>query len=250
MLDVISDGRLNLGAGARRHRAGDGAVWRRSGVHRRTVEGDAEVHRPLLAEETIEWESELLKIHPPPGRPAHGGAAAGADAAPAALPRLHQPRDREAGGRSTGSGRWFSVSEVPRRSARCVACSTRSERPAIPTNACRPGTSTTNSSLFVPSFLLDDREEALRIGARALRFFAEAITHWAAPNGVAPARGTDKVDNVAFMKEHLERPMPRSLVVTHRPAPRHCCTASTTRSAMPTRPSTTYSGWPTPASTT
>ena len=25
MLDVISDGRLNLGAGARRHRAGDGA---------------------------------------------------------------------------------------------------------------------------------------------------------------------------------------------------------------------------------
>jgi len=55
-----------------------------------------------------------------------------------------------------------------------------------------------------PSFLLDDREEALRIGARALRFFAESITHWAAPNGVAPARGTDKVDNVAFMKENLE----------------------------------------------
>ena len=34
-----------------------------------------------------------------------------------------------------------------------------------------------------------------------MRFFAEAITHWAAPNGVAPARGTDKVDNVAYMKE-------------------------------------------------
>ena len=52
---------------------------------------------------------------------------------------------------------------------------------------------------------MDDREEAFRIGCRALRFFAEAITHWAAPNGVAPARGTDKVDNVAFMKEHLAR---------------------------------------------
>jgi hypothetical protein len=50
---------------------------------------------------------------------------------------------------------------------------------------------------------MDDREEALATGARALRFFAEAITHWAAPNGVPPARGTDKVDNVAFMKEHL-----------------------------------------------
>ena len=54
-----------------------------------------------------------------------------------------------------------------------------------------------------PSFLMDDREEAVVVGARALRFFAEAITHWAAPNGVAPARGTDKVDNVAFMKEHF-----------------------------------------------
>ena len=40
-----------------------------------------------------------------------------------------------------------------------------------------------------PTFLMDDREEAFRKGARALRFFAEAITHWAAPNGVAPARG-------------------------------------------------------------
>jgi len=50
---------------------------------------------------------------------------------------------------------------------------------------------------------MDDREEAVAVGARALRFFAEAITHRATPNGVAPARGTDKVDNVVYMKEHL-----------------------------------------------
>jgi hypothetical protein len=49
---------------------------------------------------------------------------------------------------------------------------------------------------------MEDREEALRIGARALRFFAEAITHWAAPNGVAPARNTADVDNISFMEEH------------------------------------------------
>jgi hypothetical protein len=54
-----------------------------------------------------------------------------------------------------------------------------------------------------PTVLMDDREQAFTTGARALRFFAEAITHWAAPNGVAPARATDKVDNAAFMKEHL-----------------------------------------------
>ena len=34
MLDIISDGRLNLGAGAWRHRAGDVAVRRRSRAHR------------------------------------------------------------------------------------------------------------------------------------------------------------------------------------------------------------------------
>ena len=57
-----------------------------------------------------------------------------------------------------------------------------------------------------PTFLMDDRDEALpRSVPRALRFFAEAITHWAAPNGVAPARDTDQVDNVAFMAEHLAR---------------------------------------------
>jgi hypothetical protein len=56
-----------------------------------------------------------------------------------------------------------------------------------------------------PTFLMDDRDEGLRIGARALRFFAESITHWLAPNGVAPTRDTDKVDNVAFMTDLLAR---------------------------------------------
>jgi hypothetical protein len=55
-----------------------------------------------------------------------------------------------------------------------------------------------------PTFLMDDRDEAFRKGCRALRFFAEAITHWAAPNGVAPARDTEHVDNAAFMAEHLQ----------------------------------------------
>jgi hypothetical protein len=50
---------------------------------------------------------------------------------------------------------------------------------------------------------MEDRDEAFRVGCRALRFFAEAITHWAAPNGVAPARNTETVDNAAFMHEHL-----------------------------------------------
>jgi hypothetical protein len=56
-----------------------------------------------------------------------------------------------------------------------------------------------------PTFLMDDREEAFRKGCRALRFFAEAISHWAAPNGVAPTRHTEEIDNAAYMAEYLRK---------------------------------------------
>src|SRR5262249_60790574 len=56
-----------------------------------------------------------------------------------------------------------------------------------------------------PTFLMDDREEAFRKGTRALRFFAEAISHWSAPNGVAPTRDTEHVDNAAYMHEYLAK---------------------------------------------
>ena len=90
----------------------------------------------------------------------------------------------------------------PEMIANMRARSTRHEQPAI-LNACvSPGHINDEFVALCPSFLMEDREEALRVGARALRFFAEAISHWAAPNGVAPAHGTDEVDNVAFMTEH------------------------------------------------
>jgi hypothetical protein len=56
-----------------------------------------------------------------------------------------------------------------------------------------------------PTFLMDDRDEAFRKGCRALRFFAEAISHWSAPTGVAPARDTEGIDNAAYMAEHLRQ---------------------------------------------
>jgi hypothetical protein len=52
---------------------------------------------------------------------------------------------------------------------------------------------------------MDDRDEAFRKGCRALRFFAEAITHWSAPNGRPPTHHTEDVDNAAFMAEHLRK---------------------------------------------
>jgi hypothetical protein len=78
------------------------------------------------------------------------------------------------------------------------ACATRDIDDVV-----SPGNINNEFVALCPTFLMDDREKAQQVGARALRFFAEAISHWSAPNGVAPAHGTDKVDNVAFCRERL-----------------------------------------------
>ena len=115
MLDIISDGRLNLGA------ARGGTVQEMSlcGV-------DPELTTPQVQEalrfighcwreDTIQWDSDLLTIQHPPGPPTpHGGAPAGAAPPPAAVPRVHQPGDGAAGGAATASARWCSASAAPR----------------------------------------------------------------------------------------------------------------------------------------
>jgi alkanesulfonate monooxygenase SsuD/methylene tetrahydromethanopterin reductase-like flavin-dependent oxidoreductase (luciferase family) len=203
MLDVISGGRLNLGA-ARGATAQEMALC---GVDpEQTV---AQVKEALTfighcwREDTIEWESELLSIHPPPDRPSHTLVPR-----PVQLP--HPPlylactnpetvrRAAEYGVAPMVLG--FGGPEVI-ATLRTAFDEARASRD--PDACVSPGYVNDDLVALCPSFLMEDRDEAIRVGARALRFFAEAITHWAAPNGVAPAHGTDKVDNIAFMAEHL-----------------------------------------------
>ncbi len=203
MLDVISDGRLNLGAA----RGGTEQEMALCGV-------DPELTTPQVEEalrfighcwrgESIEWDSELLKIHPPANRPPHTVVPR-----PVQLPHpplflacTHAETVKRAaqygvGPMVLGFGGPENIGEM-RQSFDEVRASRDPEK------VVSPGHINDEFVALCPSFLMEDREKALAIGARALRFFAEAITHWAAPNGVAPARNTDKVDNVAFMKEHL-----------------------------------------------
>jgi alkanesulfonate monooxygenase SsuD/methylene tetrahydromethanopterin reductase-like flavin-dependent oxidoreductase (luciferase family) len=204
MLDIISDGRLNLGAA----RGGTAQEMALCGV-------DPDLTVPQLKEalkfishcwreETIEWDSELLKIHPPEGRPPH-------TVVPRPVQMPHPPlflacTNPETVKRAAqygvapmvlGFGGPDMIGEMRRMFDE--ECAIRD-----PAACVSPGYLNNEFVALCPSFLMEDREEALRIGARALRFFAEAITHWAAPNGVAPARDTDKIDNVGYMKEHLE----------------------------------------------
>jgi alkanesulfonate monooxygenase SsuD/methylene tetrahydromethanopterin reductase-like flavin-dependent oxidoreductase (luciferase family) len=205
MLDVISDGRLNLGAA----RGGTAQEMALCGVDPELTAAQLKETLRFIGhcwrQETIEWDSELLKIHPPPGRPPH-------TVVPRPVQMPHPPlflactnpetvkraAQYGVGPMVLGFGGPEAIGEMRR-----MFDDERGTRD--PDQCVSPGQINDEFVALCPTFLLDDdRDEALRIGARALRFFAEAITHWAAPNGVAPARGTDKVDNVAFMKEHLE----------------------------------------------
>jgi alkanesulfonate monooxygenase SsuD/methylene tetrahydromethanopterin reductase-like flavin-dependent oxidoreductase (luciferase family) len=203
MLDIISDGRLNLGAA----RGGTAQEMALCGVDPELTVAQLEEALRFIGHcwrgESIEWDSELLKIHPPSGRPPH-------TVVPRPVQMPHPPLflactnpdtvKRAArygvGPMVLGFGGPGMIADMRRKFDE--------ERAARdPEEVVSPGHINDEFTALCPSFLMDDREQALAVGARALRFFAEAITHWAAPNGVAPARHTDKVDNVAFMKEHL-----------------------------------------------
>jgi alkanesulfonate monooxygenase SsuD/methylene tetrahydromethanopterin reductase-like flavin-dependent oxidoreductase (luciferase family) len=205
MLDVISDGRVNLGAA----RGGTAQEMALCGV-------DPELTIPQLREalafighcwrgDSIEWESDVLKIHPPEGRPPH-------TVVPRPVQMPHPPLYLACTNPDTvkraarygvapmvlGFGGPEAISAM-----RTMFDEERAARD--PDEVVSPGHINDEFVALCPSFLMDDREEALHVGARALRFFAEAITHWAAPNGVPPARGTDEIDNVAYMREHLAK---------------------------------------------
>ncbi|HXY91685.1 MAG TPA: LLM class flavin-dependent oxidoreductase, partial [Acidimicrobiia bacterium] len=201
MLDIISNGRLNLGAA----RGGTAQEMALVGVDpERTV---AEVKEALTfighcwREETIQWHSDLLTVEHPPERPPH-------TVVPRPVQRPHPPlylacTNPETVKRAAQYGvapmvLGFGGPEVIGR-MRATFDEERAARD--PDAVVSPGHINDQFVALCPSFLMDDREQALHIGARALRFFAEAISHWAAPNGVAPVHGTDEVDNVAFMKE-------------------------------------------------
>jgi alkanesulfonate monooxygenase SsuD/methylene tetrahydromethanopterin reductase-like flavin-dependent oxidoreductase (luciferase family) len=204
MLDIISDGRLNVGA------ARGGTVQEMSlcGV-------DPELTTPQVQEalrfighcwreDTIQWDSDLLTIQHPPGRPPHTVVPR-----PVQLP--HPPlflacTNPETVRRAASYGvgpmvLGFGGPEVI-GDMRRMFDEERARRD--PEAVVSPGMINDEFVALCPTFLMDDRDEAFRRGCRALRFFAEAITHWAAPNGVAPARDTEHVDNAAFMAEHLQ----------------------------------------------
>jgi alkanesulfonate monooxygenase SsuD/methylene tetrahydromethanopterin reductase-like flavin-dependent oxidoreductase (luciferase family) len=201
MLDIISGGRLNLGAA----RGGTAQEMSLCGVDPDLTQAQVQEALRFIGhcwrEESIQWDSELLTIRHPPERPPH-------TVVPRPVQQPHPPLflactnpDTVRRAARYGVGPMVLGFGGPEVIAGMRADFDDERAIRDPDAVVSPGHVNDEFTALCPTFLMDDREEAFRVGTRALRFFAEAITHWAAPNGVAPTRGTDTVDNAAFMQE-------------------------------------------------
>ena len=192
MLDIISDGRLDLGA------ARGGTVQEMSlcgvdpEITARAGRGGAALHRPLLARRDDRVGLRAADDPAAARRPPH-------TVVPRPVQMPHPPLFLACTNPETvrlaaryGVGPMVLGFGGPEAiGAMRADVRRRARADAIPTRSCRPGTSTTSSSRCARRSSWTTARRRSAVGARAQRFFAEAITHWAAPNGVAPARDTD-----------------------------------------------------------
>ena len=199
MLDIISDGRLDLGAG----RGGTTQEMSLCGVDPdKTYEEVREALRVishLWQADTFEWHSDLLTVASPAGNPAH-------EVVPRPVQRPHPPLfmactkpDTVVTAAEYGIGAlvfgFAGVDSV--RERRQLYDATRRNRTG---EEFVSSVVNDHFSALCPTIVLDDGEEAMQIGARGQRFFSESINHWAMPSRFpAPSEDTLNEDNVEYM---------------------------------------------------
>jgi len=200
MLDVLSNGRLNLGAA----RGATEQEMSLCGVDKDSTEGEVREALKIIGaawrEPTFEWNSDLITIRAPEGRPAH-------TVLPRPVQTPHPPLflacsrpDTVKTAARYGVGAMVLGYDGPEAMGDIQKMFMAERARSASSELVSPGVVNEEFVALCPTVLADDAEEGLATGARAQRFFAEAIQHWAAPGLPAPAHGTDKEDNVAFMR--------------------------------------------------
>lgn len=204
MLDIISNGRLDVGAG----RGGTLQEMSLCNVDPERTYAEMEEALKILGHawlhDSFEWHSDLLTIKAPEGNPPHS-------IIPRPVQRPHPPlylactrpdtvvraADYGVGALVFGFGGVESVRE--QRDLYDQRRSTRTPAKFVAT--------VVNDHLcaLCPTILLEDRAQAREIGARGQRFFAEAITHWGMPGSPPPADDTENQDNVAHMQSRKDK---------------------------------------------
>ncbi|MHB8671473.1 MAG: LLM class flavin-dependent oxidoreductase [Acidimicrobiales bacterium] len=202
MLDVLSGGRLDLGAG----RGATVQEMSLCGVDPERTYAEVEEALRMIGtmwqHESFEWHGDLLTVEPLPGRQPH-------PVLPRPVQSPHPPlflactkRDTVTLAAEYGIGAlvlgFAGVDEVRQlRKIYDEGIATRTGERLV--------SSVVNDhfSALCPTIVLDDGEEALRIGARGQRFFAEAISHWYGA-GPPPAEATEADDNLAALERDRE----------------------------------------------
>lgn len=197
MLDIVSNGRLDLGAG----RGGTPQEMSLCNVDPDRTYAEVEEALRIIGrawrEDAFEWHGELLTIESPDGNPPHV-------LLPRPVQHPHPPlylactrptTVRRAADYGVGALVFGFAGLDSVRTQRRLYDEQREARTGD-----RFVSSVVNDhfSALCPTIVLDDIEAARQIGARGQRFFGESITHWSR-GGPPPAEDTVDDDNVAVL---------------------------------------------------
>jgi alkanesulfonate monooxygenase SsuD/methylene tetrahydromethanopterin reductase-like flavin-dependent oxidoreductase (luciferase family) len=205
MLDVISNGRLNLGAA----RGATEQEMSLCGVNKEETEAQVCEALRIIGRawrgDTFAWDSDLITIRAPSGRPAHTVLPR-----PVQLP--HPPLflacsrpDTVKTAARYGVAPMVLGYDGPEAMADIRRMYDEARASSSEEDLVSPGQVNSEFVALCPTTLSEDADEGLALGARAQRFFAEAIQYWAQPGLQPPARNTDNEDNVAVMNARAKK---------------------------------------------
>ncbi|GGT59787.1 LLM class flavin-dependent oxidoreductase [Streptomyces purpureus] len=202
MLDLLSGGRLDLGAG----RGGTEQETSLCGVDRDRTTQEVEEALRIIGQawqkDELEYEGELLRIGPHPVLPRprqtpHPPLFLACSRAET----LTRAAELGIGALVMGFAGPEAVGQM--RAAYDAARAARSGDSFVSTAV------NDHFSVLCPTIVLDDGAEARRIGTRGQRFFAQAIGHWYGGTGVPDEAVVEGADEAAEMRKAAEQVVAR-----------------------------------------
>ncbi|MFH8486799.1 LLM class flavin-dependent oxidoreductase [Streptomyces longisporoflavus] len=202
MLDLLSGGRLDLGAG----RGGTLQETSLCGVDRERTTQEVEEALQIIgkawASDELEHHGPLLDIDPHPILPRpHQTPHPPLFLACSRTETLRQAAELGIGALVMGFAGPESIAAM--RAAYDTAIASRGDARFV------SGVVNDHFAVLCPTIVLDDREAARRVGIRGQRFFAQSIGHWYGGAGIPDEAVVEGTDEAAAMREAAEQVVAR-----------------------------------------